>query len=475
MADKGKPSVFTKISYGIGAVAFGVKNNGFDYFLLIFYSQVLGVDAPLVGLALLIALIFDAISDPIVGYLSDNTKSRWGRRHPWMFAAALPAAVAYYFLWSPPESMTGNDLFPYLVTLSVAIRLLITFYEIPSSALAAELTKDYDERTSLMSYRMSFGWISGTVMAIFVLTVLLASTEAYPVGILNKEAYSTYGLVAACVIGGAILLTTFGTAHLIPDLPKGKVKESKGLSIIFNDFKKALANKSFAALLVASIVSSVIIGMAFSLNLYMNTFFWGFNTDQIGALNLSFIIAAMISFFMAPYMSRKFGKKKAVFIYGVLTLLITPVMIGLRVMGVLPENGDPSLFPILFIVAILDVTMFIGVQTLMYSMVAELVEHNEVKNNDRTEGIYFSAISFSRKASHGLGVMAASIVIAVANFPKGAKAEDIDKQAILDLGISYAVAVVLLWLAVFYFLKFFKIDRESHLENLSKLAEREKS
>ena len=74
----------TKLAYGFGAVAYGVKNNGFDYFLLLFYSQVMGVDAPLVGLALLIALLFDAFSDPVVGYLSDNTHSKWGRRHPWM-------------------------------------------------------------------------------------------------------------------------------------------------------------------------------------------------------------------------------------------------------------------------------------------------------------------------------------------------------------------------------------------------------
>mgnify|MGYP005995006263 FL=1 len=79
-----KPSISTKFAYGFGAIAFGVKNNGFDYFLLTFYSIVLGVDAPLVGLALLIALVVDSISDPIVGYLSDNTTSKWGRRHPWM-------------------------------------------------------------------------------------------------------------------------------------------------------------------------------------------------------------------------------------------------------------------------------------------------------------------------------------------------------------------------------------------------------
>ena len=86
--------LFTSVAYGFGSLAFGIKNNGFDYYLLIFYSQVVGMDARLVGLALLIALVIDAISDPIVGYWSDNLRSRWGRRHPFMFAAAFPVTIS---------------------------------------------------------------------------------------------------------------------------------------------------------------------------------------------------------------------------------------------------------------------------------------------------------------------------------------------------------------------------------------------
>ena len=97
-----KPSLWTKVSYGFGAVAFGVKDNGFSYFLLIFYSQVIGLDARLVGLALTISLLVDAVFDPILGYWSDNLRSKWGRRHPFMYAAAIPIAATYFLLWSPP-------------------------------------------------------------------------------------------------------------------------------------------------------------------------------------------------------------------------------------------------------------------------------------------------------------------------------------------------------------------------------------
>src|SRR5262249_8008566 len=91
-------SLWTRFAYGIGAVAYGGKDNGFAYFLLLFYSQVIGVDARLVGLALTIALFIDAFVDPILGYWSDNVRSRWGRRHPFMYAAAIPISASYFML-----------------------------------------------------------------------------------------------------------------------------------------------------------------------------------------------------------------------------------------------------------------------------------------------------------------------------------------------------------------------------------------
>ncbi|HCY03367.1 MAG TPA: sugar transporter, partial [Erythrobacter sp.] len=136
-----------------------------DYFLLLFYGTVIGLEPGLVGLAILIALVVDAISDPLVGYWSDNFRSRWGRRHPFMYAAALPVALSYFLLWNPPDwGQTG--LFIYLTVLAVLIRTFITFYETPSSALIPELTTDYADRTSLQAYRLLFGWSAGTGMSV---------------------------------------------------------------------------------------------------------------------------------------------------------------------------------------------------------------------------------------------------------------------------------------------------------------------
>ncbi len=104
------PSLPIKTAYGFGSVATGITETGFNYFLLIFYSQVMGVDSRLVSLAVTIALLFDAFSDPIVGYWSDNLRSRWGRRHPFMYGAALPVALSYLLLWNPPTGFRRGDI-----------------------------------------------------------------------------------------------------------------------------------------------------------------------------------------------------------------------------------------------------------------------------------------------------------------------------------------------------------------------------
>ena len=104
-------STSSKLSFGIGSAAEGVKNVAFSLFLLFFYVQVHGLSASLAGMALFIALCFDAISDPVAGYISDSWRSRWGRRHPFMYAAAIPLGIAFYFVFTPPEDLGQWALF----------------------------------------------------------------------------------------------------------------------------------------------------------------------------------------------------------------------------------------------------------------------------------------------------------------------------------------------------------------------------
>src|SRR5579862_2297988 len=111
-------SLPTKLFYGFGSVAFGVKDQGFSTFLLFFYNQVLGAPPQMVGRAIAIALFFDAFADPIVGQISDNLRTRWGRRHPFMYASAIPVAVSYFFLWVPPAGLSHGAMIAYLIVVA---------------------------------------------------------------------------------------------------------------------------------------------------------------------------------------------------------------------------------------------------------------------------------------------------------------------------------------------------------------------
>jgi len=311
MSDHRPVSIGRKVAYGFGSVAFGVKSNGFDYFFLIFYSQVMGVSAYLVSLALMIALIVDALSDPLIGYLSDNTRSRWGRRHPFMYAAAIPASVAYYFVWNPPAGLEGDALFPYIVTLAILVRTLITVYEIPSSSLVAEMSDDYDERTSMLSYRYFFGWTGGTLMGAFATIFILVPTATISNGMFNVEGHGQVGAIAATVIFLAIMISALGTHKMIPDLKPPPPARQMSVGLIYREVFETLASRSFLALFLAALFGAVASGVSTTLSFYFSTFFWGFTTEQIGLISLSVVISALMAFFISPAISNGWGKNAA--------------------------------------------------------------------------------------------------------------------------------------------------------------------
>ena len=157
----------TKLAYGLGSMAFGIKDHGLNTLLMLYYNQVVGLPAAWVGFATLLATLVDGISDPVIGHASDNLRSRWGRRHPFMYAAALPIAIGYALLWSPIDAAPQVQ-FAWLLLSSIVVRVGISCYEIPVGALIPEFTDDYDERTSLATYRNLFQTLGLVIFGVLV-------------------------------------------------------------------------------------------------------------------------------------------------------------------------------------------------------------------------------------------------------------------------------------------------------------------
>lgn len=467
----GKLPIGTKIAHGIGSGAFGVKDNGFNYFLLFFYGTVLGVDGRLVGLALLIALIFDAVSDPIVGYISDNWRSKWGRRHPFMYASAIPVSLSYYLLWQPPEA-SDTVLFIYLTVLAIIIRTLLTFFQTPSSALNAELTQDYDERTSLAAYRLYFGWTLGNMMTIVAYGFLFVSSVSYSDGRLDPENYRIYGIVGSVLIFIFILVSSLGTHSRIPHLQAPPPKRKIGVTTLFKEVFETLSNKSFAALFGAYLFGAIASGVSAALAFIMYTYFWQFSTEEIRNWGFFVFLAAVIGFIVAPLVAKRLGKKKAVLIIGSLACFIAPLPYLLRLIGWFPENGDPILFPLFVTINLIDLGLLIAMQVLFVSMVAELVEENQVKTGRRSEGVFYAAVTFIRKSTLGLGALAAGFILEYAKLPQGADPQTVADDVLWRMGVSYVPTMWILYGCLLLCMCFYKIDRAGHEENLRKLAER---
>ena len=463
-------SLGNKLAYGFGSVAFGVKNNGFDYFLLFFYSQVMGVSASLVSAALAIALVFDAISDPLIGFFSDNTRTRWGRRHPYMYGAAVPVTLCYFLLWNPPGQLSGDELFPFLVAVSILVRTLITVYEIPSSALVAEMTDDYDERTSLLSYRYFFGWSGGTLMATVATLMLLVPTDEVSDGMFNVAGYELMGLVAAGFIFTAIAVSALGTHSLIPNLKAPPPKRSLSLVTIYKEIFETLATRSFAALFMSAMFGAVATGLVASLAYLLYTFLWGFTAQQIGLISASVVISAVLALFISPVISKKLGKKRGAIAVGILAFTVNPAPIVLRLLDLMPENGDPILFPLYLTIIVVDVALIIVYQTLGSSMIADLVEDAEVRTNKRSEGVFFASVTFIRKTTQGIGVVAAGLLLTFTQFPEGATPDQVPVSVVHDLATIYVPAVVLLWSLMILCISMYQVDRAVHEENLQTLG-----
>jgi len=466
------PSLWTKLAYGFGSVAFGVKDNGFAYFLLIFYSQVIGLDARLVGLAITTALILDALSDPVVGYWSDNLRSKWGRRHPFMYASALPVALSYFMLWNPPAGLSQAGLFWYLLILAVLIRTFITFYETPSSALAPELTDNYDQRSSLLSFRYYFGWTGGNAMsvAMFALIFPAFATLAIPNGQFNRDAYALYGVIGSALIFAAILISAAGTHSRIAHLKAAPPKRKLTLATVFKEIFETLANRSFVALFLSAMFGAIAGGLSAALAFYNLTYFWGFSAAQNAIITMGVFVSAVIGSVLAPIATRTIGKKRGALIIGFVAFLGSPLPMVLKLFNILPDN-ETFVFWFVFFTSTIDVGLIICFQILSSSMMADLVEQAELRTGRRSEGIFFAASTFIRKVVSGIGIMAATFLLTLAQFPAGADPSEVSPEAVWRLGAYYVPTILTLWMAMMFVIFTYKLDRSDHEENLRKLKE----
>lgn len=463
----------TKMLYGTGSIAFGVKDTGFKTLLLLYYNQVVGLPPAWASAALMIALIIDSVLDPVIGQFSDTLHSRLGRRHPLMYAAAIPASLSFLLIWNPPAGWSDPALFVYMIVSAVVIRSFITIYEIPSAALAAELTDDYDQRTSLLSFRYFFGWWGGLALTALTLVIFLRPTPEYPVGQLNADGYKQFALLGAAVMFASILISAAGTHRFIPWLKQPPPKRArKPLSETLREMRGSLSNRPFMIMAGVGLITAMAEGVTYSMYTYLSTYFWELTPGQMAFLLLDAFIGAFVALKIAPVLSKWRGKREAAMLLlaGAILLVLTPL--ALRLTGAFPDNDSPALLPTLFIVGAVRSAMGITASILISSMIADVVEASELETGRRSEGLFFSALSLIQKAVTGVGVGLAGLLLQIVRFPDDAKPGLVDPDIIRNLALAVMPTVFVLYGVALFLIGRYRITRESHEANLRALAAR---
>lgn len=462
------------IAYGAGDMAQSVKNQGFNILLLFFYQQLVGLPGTLTGLALAIALGFDAITDPIAGGVSDRIKGRFGRRHPMIALAAVPLAVSFYFLFSPPQGLSDLTAFLWLTTFAILVRGSLTFYHIPHLALGAEMAPDYNQRSTLFGINSLVGTLTAAFTSIAIYLVFFPTTEEFRPGLLNPEGYSAFALTASFVMVGALLICVFGTAGEIPHLREPEATTRFSVANLLSDMKAVFRDRNFVMVFGGSILIALIGSIEAVGQPFMGVHFWGLTTEQLSLGAVVALIAFPAGFSLVPYLTRRFDKKPTLIAFGILAISIGNVPIVLRLSGFdwFPENGSP------YILWIYLGVVFIGASTLPIlgatynSMYADLADAHELRTSKRREGAIYSTRAFANKATGALGLFIGGIILDIVAFPENATVGTVAPDILWNLGLFVGPATSFFSLLGVIFFFYYRIDRSAHEDIVRQLEAR---
>jgi Na+/melibiose symporter-like transporter len=454
----------TKFSYGLGALGEGIFSRGYEYFAFLYFVQVLGMDAWLGGVAMLISTLLDALSDPVVGALSDRWRSRYGRRHPFMYASTLPLAVTWYLLLSPPGGLGSFDLFLWFTTFSVLLRMSLTLYHVPHLALGAELTSDYLGRTAVVTWRISLGLVGAFGMTALFTTLFFPETEAYPGnGLLNPAGYPQVALWGALLMGVSIGYSAWGTRDRIPFLPSASPgAQPFSVAQMVSELGVGWRNPSFRALFLGTFLFVVSFSINEIFNQFLRIYFWELSSRQIALLILPLGIGFLIALPLTRVLHVRFDKKPTAIYTSLGPASLSGGLILLQLVGALPD--DPTVILGLLLAASLvagvcGAVALISSQSMMADVAQEI---GHVSKRDMT-GVLFAGVSFSQKVSSGIAHFLATVALQLIAIPPKSAPGSLTPEQIQGLGAAGLISTVFAIGATFCYLGY-RIDRARHSE-----------
>ncbi|MBK4732706.1 MFS transporter [Oxynema sp. CENA135] len=451
-----KLSLSTKLAYGAGDMSAGMTTILLAFSLMIFLTQAAGLDPGLAGTVLLIGKVWDAINDPIIGILSDRTRSRWGRRRSWMLFASIPFALFFFLQWLVPHFSDNPEidrwaLFTYYCIISILFQTAYTAVNLPYTALTPELTQDYNERTSLNSFRFAFS-IGGSIFALALGVVFTQLTDN------PQTLYFRLGTTCALLSLLPIYWCVWGTRERYQS-------ESEESLPIFQQLRIVAQNKPFRFVIAIYLFSWLALQLTTAIIPYFVVSWMRRESFFEVALIVQSVAIAML--FVWSKISQKLGRK-AVYFMGMSFWIVAQG--GLFF---LPRDRVDLMYLLAAIAGFGVATAYL----VPWSMLTDIVDLDELKTGQRREGIFYSFMVFLQKVGLGLGIFLVGIVLDVSGFIKAEPGQPIPPQpdsALLAIRVAIGPLPTVALIIGLVLVYFYPITREIHSEILLKLHERKR-
>ncbi|MDX2168050.1 MAG: MFS transporter [Deltaproteobacteria bacterium] len=397
MAEKPEVPVKTKVLYGLGELGVNLKNETVNRYLLFFYADTLRVSPTAVGLMMLLGKAWDAITDPAMGYVSDTTRSRWGRRRPYVLAGAIPMGVCFYLLFAPPFGLESGGLLVYLLLMSLALYTFFTVFTVPYLAWGAELARGYHERTAVVQIRSLCGLVGGIVGASLPLVL---------VGMYPGDARGGFASMAL-ILGVAV-----AAAALVPGLTVRDAGRDKLPVASFTHFLSGLtntfANRDFRVIFITFCLMTVSAAMGTAIQLVVVKYRLNMEAE-FPLLALTFGLAFAASFPLWFGLSQKIGKPRAM-LFGLSLGVVAPLG------WVIVQPGQVGAMLVFMIVA----GVVTGSLTLAASQAIDVVDLDELLTGEQRAGAYFGIWAFGLKLATAIGQFLGGLLLDFVGYAPGA-------------------------------------------------------
>ena len=437
----------TKLSYGVADFGFALVDTTIAVLYAIFLTDVVGLKPGVAAIAIFVGRSWDYINDPIIGHITDRTRTRWGRRRPYLLFGFLPFAFFFTMLWWKPPLGNQVSLAVYYSIAYFLYDTAITFVSMPYFCLTPELTLDYDERTTLTSYRMVFSILGGLIAFIVPLSVI---------GTMRPE-HASRIFITCAVIGLASalpLLLTFAGTRERPEFQAQAQPELKA------SIRAALRNRPFIFAAGIFLFTWVALDIVQTMLLYFLKYRMNLEAQSNMVAGTVFIVAL----FTLPFwevISRRFDKR-ASYIAGMVFLIF--VMLILIIV-------DPSWG--LVVVLVLAGLAGIGVgamHVLPWSIIPDAVEWDELATNERHEGMFYSLVTLVKKVASSIALPLTLLVLDWSGYVSNAAVQKPSAVRAIQAMVGLVPSIFLILGIIFAF--FYPLSRERHAQVRAELAAR---